>query len=192
MRRHRSGSAWHPHAGRVYPLAVGAAAWWRRDRSLGGVNPSNEATLGVVLDPTGLAAEVTAHGARLSVIGYVGEPTTELLAVDSDGAVWSYSPSQGTRTPLNSSVEALRRFLDLFEQFFAVTDAPPPATYTAEQMAEKLAAFRRGEIKPAAARPDNRKARVKRLKKTLNEIDRPAVTAGWWSIVLEQLDDGIL
>ncbi|GLH96382.1 SUKH-4 family immunity protein [Phytohabitans aurantiacus] len=107
------------------------------------MNASNEATLGVVLDTTGLAAEVTVQGARLSVIGYVGEPTTELVAVDSDGTVWSYSPSGGTRMPLNSSVDALRRFLDLFEQFFAVTDAPPPATYTAEQMAEKLAAFRR-------------------------------------------------
>jgi hypothetical protein len=156
------------------------------------MNASNEATLGVVLDTTGLAAEVTVQGARLSVIGYVGEPTTELVAVDSDGTVWSYSPSGGTRMPLNSSVDALRRFLDLFEQFFAVTDAPPPATYTAEQMAEKLAAFRRGEIKPAAARPDNREARVKQLKKALNDIDEPAVAAAWWSIILEQVDDGIL
>ena len=156
------------------------------------MNPSNEATLGVVLDTTGLAAEVTAQGARLSVIGYVWEPSAELVAVDSDGAVWSCSPSGGTRTPLNSSVDALRRFLDLFEQFFTATDAPPPATYTAEQMAERLAAFRRGEIKPAAARPDNRKARVKQLKRALDEIDRPAVTARWWSTILEQVDDGIL
>ncbi|MEH1125303.1 SUKH-4 family immunity protein [Micromonospora sp. CPCC 206061] len=156
------------------------------------MNPSNEATLGVVLDTTGLAAEVTAQGARLSVIGYVWEPTTELVAVDSDGAVWSCSPNNGTRTLMNSSVDALRRFLDLFEEFFTITDVPPPATYTAEQMAEKLAAFRRGEIKPAAVRPDNRKARIKQLKKTLNEIDKPAVTAKWWSTILEQVDDGIL
>lgn len=156
------------------------------------MNPSNEATLGVVLDTTGLAAEVTAEGARLSVIGYVWEPTTELVAVDSDGVVWSCSPSHGTRTLMNSSVDALRRFLDLFEEFFAVTDVPPPATYTAEQMAEKLAAFRRGEIKPAAGRPDTRKARIKQLNGTLREIDRPAVAAKWWSLILEQVDDGIL
>nr|MDT0656791.1 SUKH-4 family immunity protein [Micromonospora sp. DSM 115978] len=156
------------------------------------MNPSNKATLGVVLDTAGRAAEVSVGNARLSVIGYVGDPTTELVAVDSDGGVWSCSPSSGTRTPLNSSVEALRRFLDLFEEFFAAADVPPPATYTAEQMAEKLAAFRRGEIKPAAAKPDNRKARVKQLKKALNDIDRPAVTTGWWPIILEQVDDGIL
>ncbi|GAA4670418.1 hypothetical protein Prum_072710 [Phytohabitans rumicis] len=156
------------------------------------MNPSKEATLGVVLDTTGLAAEVAVQGARLSVIGYVWEPTTELVAVDSDGAVWSCSPSRGTRMLLNSSVDALRRFLDLFEQFFTVTDAPPPATYTAAHMAEKLAAFRRGEIKPAAGGPDNRKARIKQLKKTLHETDRPAVTATWWSTILEQVDDGIL
>lgn len=68
-----------------------------------------------------------------------------------------------------------------------------PAIYTAEQVAEKLAAFRRGEIKPAAVRkPDNRNARIKQLKKAVREIDRPAVKAGWWSLVLEQVDDGIL
>jgi hypothetical protein len=156
------------------------------------MNPSSKATLGVVLDTTGLAAEITVDGARLSVMGYIWESTTELVAVDSDGAVWSCSPSGSTRTLLNSSVDALRRFLDLFEQFFTVTEAPPPAMYTAEQMAQKLAAFRRGEIKPAPSRADSRKARVKELKKTLNEIDRPAVTARWWSIILEQVDDGML
>lgn len=168
------------------------AARWVRTRTLVGMSRSNNATLGVVLDAAGLTAQVTVDGARLSVIGYVWEPTTEIVAVDSAGAVWSYSPARGTRTPLNSSVEALRRFLALFEQFFVSTAAPPPATYTAEQMAEKLAALRRGEIKPAASRPDQRKARVKQLKKTLREIDGPAVTAGWWSVVLEQVDDGLL
>ena len=161
-------------------------------RRLGEMNPPKEATLGVVLDTAGLPAEVNSQDARLSVIGYVWEPTTELVAVDSGGVVWSYSPSHDTRMLLNSSVDALRCFLDLFEQFFSVTDVPPPATYTAEQMAEKLAAFRRGEIRPAAGRPDNRKARIKQLKKALTEIDRPAVAARWWSIILEQVDDGML
>ncbi|MEV0131017.1 SUKH-4 family immunity protein [Dactylosporangium sp. NPDC050688] len=153
---------------------------------------SNDATLGVVLDTTAVPAEVVVDGERLSIIGYVWEPTTELVGLDSAGAVWSYSPDRRTRTPMNSSVDALRRFLDLFGEFFAATDDPPPATYTAEQMAEKLAAFRRGEIKPAAGRPDHRVARIKQLKQTLREIDRPAVKGGWWSLVLEQVDDGIL
>jgi hypothetical protein len=156
------------------------------------VNASRGATLGVVLDTTAVPAEVTVDGDQLPVIGYVWEPTTELIAVDGAGVVWSYSPDSGSRALMNSSVDALRRFLDLFGEFFAATAAPPPVTYTAEQMAEKLAAFRRGEIKPAAARADNRKARVKQLKKALKEIDRPAVNAAWWSIVLEQVDDGIL
>jgi hypothetical protein len=156
------------------------------------VNVANEATLGVVLDTTTMPAEVTADGERLSVIGYVWAPSTELVGLGSGGAVWSYSPDRGSRVPMNSSVDALHRFLDVFGEFFAATDDPPPVTYTAEQMAEKLAAFRRGEIRPAAGRPDNREARIKRLKKTLREIDRPAVRAGWWSLVLEQVDDGIL
>jgi hypothetical protein len=156
------------------------------------VNVSNEATLGVVLDTTTTPAEVTVDGARLSVIGYVWEPTTELVGLDSAGAVWSYSPDGGSRTPMNSSVAALRGFLDLFGEFFADTDDPPPATYTAEQLAEKLAAFRRGEIKPAISKPHNRKARIKQLKTALRKIDRPAVAAGWWSLILEQVDDGIL
>ncbi|MGI5183759.1 hypothetical protein ACQEVZ_46650 [Dactylosporangium sp. CA-152071] len=50
----------------------------------------------------------------------------------------------------------------------------------------------RGEIKPAVGRPDNRAARIKRLKKTLGEIDGRAVEVGWWSLVLEQVDDGVL
>lgn len=153
---------------------------------------SNGATLGVVLDTTTSPAEVVVDGERLSVIGSVWEPATELVVLDSAGAVWSYSPHRRSRTPMNSSVDALHRFLDLFGEFFAATDDLPPATYTAAQMAEKLAAFRRGEIKPAAARPDNRPARIKQLKQTLREIDRPAVTSGWWSLVLEQVDDGIL
>ncbi|GIE94521.1 SUKH-4 family immunity protein [Paractinoplanes rishiriensis] len=156
------------------------------------MNVSNEAALGVVLDTTTVPAEVTVDGERLSVIGYVWEPTTELVGLDSAGAVWSYSPDRGSRAPMNSSVAALRRFLDSFGEFFATTDDPPPATYTAEQMAEKLAAFRRGEIKPAAGKREDRKARIKQLKETLREIDEPAAEAGWWSLILEQVDDGIL
>lgn len=156
------------------------------------MNASNQATLGVVLDTTGTPPEVTVDGDRLSVIGYAWEPTTELIAVDHAGAVWSYSPDRDSRVLMNSSIDALRRFLDLFAEFFAATAGPPPATYTAEQMAERLAALRRGEITPAAAKPDNRKARIKQLKKTLKEIDRPALKADWWSIILEQVDDGIL
>lgn len=156
------------------------------------MNPSNKATLGVVLDTAGLAAEVNVQDARLSIIGYVWDPATELVAVDSDGVVWSCSLSRGTRILLNSSVDALRRCLDRVEQFFTADDAPPPAMYTAEQMAERLAAFRRGEIKPAAGRPDDRKARIKQLKKDLHDIDSAAVAKGWWSITLEQVDDGIL
>jgi hypothetical protein len=93
-------------------------------RKLYRVNAANQATLGVVLDTTGLPAEVTVEGEQLSVIGYVWEPTTELVAVDRAGAVW--------------------------------------------------------------------KARVKRLKKSLKDIDHPAVRAGWWSIVLEQVHDEML
>jgi hypothetical protein len=157
------------------------------------VNASNEATLGVVLDNTATPAEVTGHGERLAVIGYVWEPTTELVGLDSTGAVWSYAPDRGRRMPMNSSVDALRRFLDLFGEFFAATDdGRPPTTYTAEQKAERLAAFQRGEIRPAARRPDHRKARIKQLKKALREIDRPAVKGEWWSLILEQVDDGIL
>ena len=156
------------------------------------VDVSNKATLGVVLDTTAVPAELIVDGERLSIIGYVWDPTTELVGLDSVGAVWSCSPGGGSRAPMNSSVAALRRYLDLFGEFFATTDDPPPATYTAEQMAEKLAAFRRGEIKPAAGKPDNRAARVKQLKKRLGEIDPQAVRVGWWSLVLEQVDDGIL
>lgn len=145
-----------------------------------------------MLDATAAPAEVTVDGERLSVIGHVWEPSTELVGLDGAGAVWSYSPGRGGRVLMNSSVDALRRFLDLFGEFFRAADDPPPATYTAEEMAEKLAAFRRGEIKPAVRGPDDRGARVERLKKALSAVDRPAVEAGWWSLVLEQVDDGIL
>jgi hypothetical protein len=154
--------------------------------------PAPGTTLGVVLDTTAVPAEVIVDGERLSVIGYVWEPTTELVGLDSAGAVWSYSPDRRSREPMNSSVEALRRFLDLFGEYFAATEDPPPAMYSAEQLAEKLAAFRRGEIRPVVGRPDNRVARIGRLRKALMEIDRSAVKAGWWSLVLEQVDDGIL
>ncbi|WP_460491708.1 hypothetical protein [Dactylosporangium cerinum] len=44
-----------------------------------------------MLDTTSVPAEVTVDGERLSVIGYVWEPATELVGLDSAGAVWSYS-----------------------------------------------------------------------------------------------------
>lgn len=155
------------------------------------MNAANEKTLGVVLDGR---AEVTVGGDTLSVIGYVGEPTTELVAVDAAGAVWSCSPHGGGRVLMNSSVASLSRFLELFAAFFAADPAAerPPASYSAEQMAERLAAFRRGEIRPAAAPRDDRRSRVKRLKKALKDLDKRAVRAPWWSIILEQVDDGIL
>ncbi|MDG6103098.1 SUKH-4 family immunity protein [Dactylosporangium aurantiacum] len=152
----------------------------------------DDATLGVVLDTTAAPAEVVVDGERLVVIGYVWEPATELVCLDGAGAVWSCSPDRRGRMPMNSSVDALRRFLDLFGAFFAAADDPPPATYTAAQLAEKLAAFRRGEITPAAGGPDRRSARVERLRTSLREVDGGAVEAGWWALVLEQVDDGIL
>ncbi len=163
--------------------------------SLGRVNPSDQATLGVRLDATDTPAEITVDGHRLTVIGYAWEPTTELIAVDTSNTVWSCTPDHSNRTLMNSSPETLRRFLDLFAEFFAATAEaePPPMHLSADQMAEKLAAFSRGEIKSAAPRkPDNRKARIKKLKKTLAEIDKPALKTEWWSTILEQVDDGIL
>jgi hypothetical protein len=71
-------------------------------------NRGAAATLGVVLDTTAVPVEVTVDGERLSVIGYVWEPTTELVGLDSAGAVWSYSPDRRSRAPMNSSVDACR------------------------------------------------------------------------------------
>jgi hypothetical protein len=158
------------------------------------VNASNEKVLGVVLDDREGPAEVVVGGDRLTVIGYLEEPTTDLVAVDRAGVVWCCSADGSDRTLMNSSVPSLNGFLDLFAAFF---DADPaadsgPVTYSAEQMAERLAAFRRGEIKPAAPRRDDRKSRVKQLKKALKDLDKRAVKGPWWSIILEQVDDGIL
>ena len=156
------------------------------------MNAANQKTLGVVLDGR---AGVTVGDDSLSVIGYVEEPTTELVAVDRAGTVWSCSPDGSGRVLMNSSVASLSRFLDLFAAFFAADPAAdrPPMTYSADQMAERLAAFRRGEIRPAAAPPrDDRRSRVRQLKKAPKDIDKRAVKAPWWSIILEQVDDGIL
>jgi hypothetical protein len=132
-----------------------------------------------------------------TVIGQIGGPDEEQLLLDPDGHVLVLDLGSQQLAPLNSSLEALRSFLAAGERYYATGPRPSPApmVLSGAQMQERLAAMRRGELKPAAPAPAPlpHKKRVKQLRKTLKDVDPAAIKPGtWWGVILEQLDDDLL
>jgi hypothetical protein len=105
----------------------------------------------------------------------------------------SRNPGAGT-TFINSSAGQFLAFLGHALEFFsrASKDADPPTTMTLAQARERLAALRRGDIRPKAAiMPFDRQKETARLRQVFKKADPAAlVSETWWDRILEQIDDG--
>lgn len=135
---------------------------------------------------------------KLLPIGYEWEPESAILGLAQDsGHLCSFHPTSGQLGFVNSDIRLFLLFLSCVRSFIACHSEGDQATiWTAEEMSERLAAFRRGEIVPQRPkRPAfDRKAELARMRALFEEKDAASLADEdhWWSCVLEQLEDGLL
>jgi hypothetical protein len=130
------------------------------------------------------------------VIGTVHDDELQIVEFEDDATTAVFDATTGVTHPLNRDRTRLEGFLDaLADHLRSGTDDPGPTVMTAEQAAERLAAFRAGRITPdRKPTPEvSDRERVAELRRRLTRIDPAALHPGsWWHLTLEQIDDGIL
>jgi hypothetical protein len=154
----------------------------------------DEHPFGVRLHPVAARTDLD-PGAR--EIGVVHDG--ELLVMEhEDGSTWVRDVATGDSSPLNRDRAATEGFLEAFAEYLSSGQpAPGPTTMTAEQAAERLRAFRAGEVRPLS-RPSGRRApshraRLRTLRTRLRAIDSAATGPdSWWSGPLEEAENDLL
>lgn len=154
----------------------------------------DEHPFGIRLHPVAARTDLD-PGAR--EIGVVHDG--ELLVMEhEDGSTWVRDVATGDSSPLNRDRAATEGFLEAFAEYLSSgRPAPGPTTMTAEQAAERLRAFRAGEIRPPS-RPSGRRApshraRLRTLRTRLRAIDSAATgPESWWSGPLEEAENDLL
>lgn len=135
---------------------------------------------------------------KLLPIGYVWEPESAILGLaQGSGYLCSLDPVSGQSVFVNTDIRLFLLFLSCVRSFTAsYSEGDQVTIWTAEEMRERLAAFRRGEIvRQRPKRPAfDRKAELTRMRALFEEKDAASLTDEnhWWSCVLEQLEDGLL
>ncbi|WP_435193579.1 hypothetical protein [Streptomyces sp. NRRL F-5630] len=141
------------------------------------------------------AAEMTALVSDARVIGTIHDG--ELLIVEnSDGSTSVRDAATGESFPLNRNRAATEGFLKAFAEY--LRSGPPdagPTIMTAEQAAERLRAFRNGQLRPASRPTEapSHSRRLKVLRKRLQAIDGSATGSdSWWSGLIEEAENDLL
>ncbi|MET3939585.1 hypothetical protein ABIC22_002397 [Paenibacillus sp. PvP094] len=135
---------------------------------------------------------------KLLPIGYVWEETAALLGVETGtGAVYSVDASSGEHGLINTSLVRFLEFLQRYAQFIEnFSEVHEPSVMTLEEAKAKLAAFQRGELTPGKEKihGSGRKEAISELRAFFAEQDPGSLSNEkcWWSLVLEQLEDGLL
>ncbi|OCB56209.1 hypothetical protein A5722_15085 [Mycobacterium vulneris] len=119
-----------------------------------------------------------------------------LVMEHSDGSTSVRDAATGAASPLNRDREATEGFLEAFAEYLSSGPQDPgPATMTAEQAAERLRAFREGQVRPPSRAPGalSHRTRLRKLRKRLHTIDSTATGPdSWWSGAIEQAEDDLL
>lgn len=135
---------------------------------------------------------------KLLPIGYEWEPESAILGLaQGSGHLCYFHPASGQSGFVNSDVRLFLLFLSCVRSFIASHSEGDQVTiWTAEEMRERLAAFRRGEIAPQRPKRPvfDRKTELTRMRAFFEEKDAASLADEnhWWSCVLEQLEDGLL
>ncbi|MBK0055325.1 SUKH-4 family immunity protein [Stenotrophomonas sp. S39] len=115
-----------------------------------------------------------------------------LLCLSPGGKV--IAAGDGMHQFVNSRLSSFLGFLSLYEAFQeqARSGNSGPVVYSQSEMQARLEAFRRGEFQ---ARPTeqrfNRDVAISTMAAEWTTLDPAALVEGaWWSVVLEQLEDG--
>ncbi len=120
-----------------------------------------------------------------------------LVRENGDGTTSVCDVATGDCFPLNRDRKATEAFLEAFAEYLSSGPAAPaPVTMTAEQAAERLRAFREGQIRPPSFPPGkglSHRARLKRLLERLHAVDRTATGPdSWWSGLIEEAENDLL
>ncbi|WP_418039547.1 SUKH-4 family immunity protein [Paenibacillus xylanilyticus] len=131
-------------------------------------------------------------------IGYEWEETAALLGVETGtGAVYSVDALSGEHGLINTSLLRFLEFLQRYAQFIEnFSEVLEPSVMTLEEAQAKLAAFQRGELISGKKKVhgSGRKEAISELRAFFAEQDPGSLSneKSWWSLVLEQLEDGLL
>ncbi|MGE8258400.1 MAG: SUKH-4 family immunity protein [Stenotrophomonas sp.] len=116
------------------------------------------------------------------------------LCLSQNGEVLSVG--DGGRQVVNDRLSSFLGFLEAYEAFQAEAKAEDiaPVVYSQAEMQAKLEAFKRGEILKRSAKPKfDRTGAIKAMVSEWKALDPVAVKGGsWWSVVLEQIQDGLI
>jgi len=131
-------------------------------------------------------------GEALLVVAHEPWAGKLLLCLSADGKV--IAAGDGIHKFVNSRLSSFLGFLALYEAFQeqARSGDSGPVVYSQSEMQARLEAFRRGEFqaRPAEQR-FNRDVAISTMAAEWTTLDPAALAEGaWWSVVLEQLEDG--
>jgi hypothetical protein len=152
----------------------------------------NDSTLGVIFTPP-----VAVDSEFLSIGHEVWGPEELQIALNlQTEAVVARDASTGETTFINTDLRCLLTFLSEFKAFLSrwrTHDAP--TIMTQAQARERLAAMRRGELrpKPAPAKKETRSGDLAKVRNRLKALDAKAFEPdSWWGRIFEQAKDGLL
>lgn len=131
-------------------------------------------------------------GEELLVVAHEPWVGKLLLCLSADGKV--IAAGDGMHQFVNSRLSSFLGFLALYEAFQeqARSGNSGPVVYSQSEMQARLEAFRRGEFqaRPAEQR-FNRDDAISTMAAEWTTLDPAALAEdAWWSVVLEQLEDG--
>ncbi|WP_402840764.1 hypothetical protein [Microbacterium sp. GXS0129] len=159
---------------------------------------SIDSPLGMVLVDNGENPPAPGLDREAVVIGHVHDGEFLIVEFVADATTAVFDVAGRHTVPLNRDRAATAGFLQAFADYLrSAGPSSGPRVLTADQAAERLAAFRAGKIAPpppptAAALPHS--VRVRNLLRALRRIDTQAATSpgSWWSGAIEQAKDDLI
>ena len=160
----------------------------------------DNAVLGVVFQVSDVARVIELGKRRFLDIGcQAWDPAVLRIGLElGSEAVFAVSvDAKAEASFINTNLPSFLSFLAGFQGFLDRARQPDVASImTQEQARERLAALRRGEVRPAAAQATqfDRAAELSKIKLEFKREDPAAFSdkESWWSRILEQAEDGLI
>jgi hypothetical protein len=157
---------------------------------------SIDSPLGMVLVDNGENPPAPGLDREAVVIGHIHDGEFLIVEFVADATTAVFDVAGRHTVPLNRDRAATAGFLQAFADYLrSAGPSSGPRVLTADQAAERLAAFRAGKIAPPPPTAAlNHSVRVRNLLRALRRIDPQAAKspASWWSGAIEQAKDDLI
>jgi hypothetical protein len=157
---------------------------------------SIDSPLGMVLVEYGENRPAPGLDRDAVVIGHVHDGEFLVVEFMTDATTAVVDVANGHTVALNRDRAATAGFLQAFADYLrSAGPSSGPRVLTADQAAERLAAFRAGKISPPPTSAAlSHSVRLRNLLRTLRRIDPQAAKspASWWSGAIEQAKDDLI